>query len=189
MISFPKKHHVLRFGSGKARTIAFLASIVLTVGIFNSVSAQIDDELPEGVVPPPLAIVTDDDKKSLDAEKNAKNRTKLALEMMDARLEKSETLAKDEEFQKALDELGTFRALMNNTLAYLRQNELDKNILKNYKRFEMGLREFIPRIELVRRALPYSHSYHVTKLIIAVRETRRKAIEPFFEDTVIPNSY
>lgn len=187
MFRFSGLSSFLSFGSAHIRTIAILSVMILSSGVLNSLSAQIDDELPEGVVPPPLAVVSDDDKKLLDAEKSTKDRTKLALEMLEARLASSETFAKNEGFDKSLAELGTFRALMNNTLSNLRKKDVEKDILKNYKRFEMGLREFIPRIELIRRALPYSHSYHVTKLIIAVRETRRKAIEPFFDDTVIPN--
>ena len=42
------------------------------------------------------------------------------------------------------------------------------------------------RLEVLRRAMPSSYAFHVQRLIKAVREARTKAIEPLFDDTVVP---
>ncbi len=170
---------------GYAATLTIILVLILFAGT-GPVAAQEDDVLPEGVVPPPLSSLSEDEAEKLVAEKSMKDRTKLALEFMDNRLVQSEGFSEKKEFGKSIDQLGYFNALIVDTYRYLVNNEDKKNSLKSFKRFELGLRDFLPRLELVRRALPYSHSYHVFKLISLVRETRRKAIEPFFSDTVLP---
>ena len=158
--------------------------IFVTFGAVESM-AQKEDELPEGVVPPPLSMLAEDEKEQLEEVRSAKRRTRLAIELMEARLNQSEEFAIDERFQDSLDQLGGFRGLMNKTLNDLRRNEYGRRSLNNNKKFEIALRQFIPRLELVRRALPFSHGYHVVKLIKDVREARRETIEPFFGETVL----
>ncbi len=160
---------------------------VVLILFLSTVSAPGQDEPPDDLVPPPLSVVSKGEKESLEAEKKMSDRTKLALEFMDLRLQKSESLAEKDEFEGSLDQLGHFRALMNNTLAFLLRNSDRKSSLKNLKRFEMKLKDFIPRLELVRRVMPYRFGYHVRHLIFSVRDTREKSIEPFYGDTVIPN--
>ncbi|MDH3528063.1 MAG: hypothetical protein OEQ28_00730 [Acidobacteriota bacterium] len=146
-----------------------------------------EKELPEGVVPPPLSVLSDEESDSLEGETDLKRRTKLAIGFMESRLSSSEASADNEDFQESLQQLGHFEALMNNTYRNLYRNDYKKGALKNYKRFEIALREFIHRLELVRRALPFSHSYHVSELIKSVREVRRKSVDSFYGDTVLPD--
>jgi hypothetical protein len=145
-----------------------------------------EDRLPEGVVPPPLNLITKEEKAELEAEEKMKDRTKLALNLIELRLAKSENSAEKQQFQESLDQLGRFQALIRHTFVYLKRNENNKGSFKNFKRFEMTLREFLPRLELLRRELPYKYGYHVEKMIIFVRDARSEALEPFFDDTVIP---
>jgi len=161
--------------------------LVVLMGISVEPTFAQDEDLPEGVVPPPLTVLSEDESESLEGQKDLKRRTKLAIELMDGRLASSKASADEEDYDKSLNQLGHFNALMNTTLRNLDQNDYKKSALRSYKRFEMALRQFIVRLELVRRALPYSHSYHVSKLIKSVREARRKSIEPFYDDTVIPD--
>ena len=157
--------------------------VIAGVSVENS-HAQ-DEDLPAGVVAPPISVLSEKEKESLEEEKSLKKRTKLALNLMDRRLVKSAVSADDAEYQESLDQLGFFRAIMDSTLVNLEENDYRKNILGNYKRFEIALRGFIPRLENVRRALPASHSYHVSQLIESVRNARQIAIESFYGDTVI----
>ncbi|HUF04167.1 MAG TPA: hypothetical protein VMM38_08320 [Aridibacter sp.] len=142
--------------------------------------------LPAGVVPPPLNIVSKQEKDELAAEGKISNRTKLALEFMKNRLKLSENAADKEEFQESLDQLGRFQALVRDTARYLHDNEENKGSFKNFKRFEQSLRGFIPRLELLRRALPFKYGYHVRAMMDFLRDVRSNALEPFFGDTVIP---
>ena len=170
------------------RIIAVEATLLLVaLLLLPSAALGQKDDLPDGVVPPPLSVLSEKEADLLEEESSAKKRTKLAIELMDNRLLKSESSSKAKEFQNSLNQLGHFRALMLATLVDLKRSEINRKALRNNKRFEIALRSFIPRLELVRRALPFSHSYHVTILIKDVRKARTETIEPFFDDTVLPN--
>lgn len=142
---------------------------------------------PEGVVPPPLNLISKEERTKLEAETKLKKRTKLALEFMDARLAKSEESLGREEFQESLDQLGRFQALIRLTAGTLKRNEERKGSFKNYKRFEMTLREFIPRLELIYRKMPYKYGYHVGRMIDFVRDVRENALDTFYDDNVVPD--
>lgn len=163
----------------------FLILVLATCGFLcfpDKTSAQ---EKLDDIVPPPLNIITKEEKKQLDAETKMKDRTILALELMENRLLKSAEFAGKDKYRNSLDELGGFQALVRNTLNYLKQFEHQKSSLKNFKRFEMTLREFLPKLELIRREMPLEYSYHVRQMMKFVRDTRTRAIEPMYGNTVI----
>lgn len=150
-------------------------------------SAQYEEEeIPKGIVPPPLNVISKDERKQLNAETKMKKRTKLALDLMNARLLKSESLLKEADYQNSLDQIGKFQGLLINTLKFLKQNQSRRGVHKNFKRFEINLRKFMPRLELIRREMPYKYGWHVKKMLFFVREARTKALNPLFEDTVLP---
>jgi hypothetical protein len=62
----------------------------------------------------------------------------------------------------------------------------DKKNLDNYKRLEIGIRSFMGRLEVVRRELPIRYEKYVRDLIKYLRESRSRALEPQFSDTVLP---
>ena len=153
-------------------------------------SAQVDkkkeEKVPKGVVPPPLSLLSKDEKKQLESEPKIKKRTKLALQFMEGRIVQSENLIEKNNFQKALNQLGKFQALLRNTFKFLKNNKDNrKKNLKSLKKFEMTLRKFIPRLELVRRGMPFKYGYHVKQMIRNVNDTRSNSLESFFDDTVI----
>ena len=88
--------------------------------------------------------------------------------------------------KKSLNQLGHFHAILRDNLKYLKQRGNHRRALKNFKRFEMSLRKFIPRLELIRRKTPFKYAYHVRRLIKNVRVARSEAIKHFYDDTVIP---
>ncbi len=139
----------------------------------------------EDTVPPPLNILTRDEKKQLDSETKINNRTKLALELMEIRLLKSSQFLEKDKYRNSLDELGGFQALVRNTLNYLNQFQHQKSSLKSFKRFEITLREFLPKLELIRREMPIEYSGHVRNMMKFVRDTRTKAVQPMFGNTVL----
>ena len=152
----------------------------------SNVSAQIDDEPPADAVPPPVRKLSEQEQKLLDAKTtDIKKRTQLSFELMDARLANSEKFFATNDFRESLDELGVFQGLLDNTLNFLVQND-NGNIGKNFKAFEIYLRKQIPRLESIRREMPYKYGYYVQRLMKAIRDARTKAIEPLFDDTVLP---
>jgi len=153
-----------------------------------SVSAQ-EEEIPANLAPPPVKVISKEERSALGGLNDVKDRTKLAIDLMEARLRKAETLNTSESYSDCLNELGSFNALMNDTLKFLNRNDDGRGkVMGTFKKFEMALRAFMPRIELIRRELPDNFEFHVRSLLRTVRDTRAKAVEPFFSSTVVPDS-
>lgn len=164
--------------------IAVFAAVLIFL-IPASASAQI--QMPDNIAPPPVRVLSKDEKKALDSLTDHKNRTKLALELMEARLKKAEEFGSAESYGEALKELAGFQALMNNTLHFLQRNNDGRGgILNTFKRFELALRAFSPRIESIRRDTPERFEFHVREILRGLRDTRSTAIEPLFGNTVLP---
>ena len=163
--------------------------VLLFIAFCLPLIAHAQEKMPEDVVPPPLSILSKGEQERLDGEPDFKKRTDLALELMNVRLSKAENLSSKKEFKESLDELGGFRAIMGNALKFLKRNNTgEKKVLNNFKRLEIGLRQFVPRLEIIRREMPVRFNYHVGQLMRAVRQTRSNAVEPFFDDTVLPDN-
>lgn len=149
--------------------------------LFTAASAQDDD-----LAPPPLRTVTKDERTSLEAQSDAKGRTRLALTYMNEHLTAAEALNSKLAYDEMFRELGGFQGLADNTLLYLTARDKNSNkVLDNLKRFEIGLRQFMPRLEAIHRELPFKYEDYVRRLLAYVRNARTKALDPLFSDTVI----
>jgi hypothetical protein len=139
--------------------------------------------------PPPLKIISKQEKSLLDTETDVSDRTKLSLELMENRLKKAEDFYARESYVEMSNELGGFSALMDNTLIFLKNNDNGGGkILNNFKRLEINLRKFSPRLELIRRELPIRFESYIRNLIKSLRQARAKAVETLFDDSVVPNN-
>ncbi len=168
----------------KRRTFAFTV-ILLLVYLFSksSVSAQND---PDSSLPPPPKILSKEERDRLKAENEIKPRTKLALELMNIRITSAEKKLSESDFEAMIRDLGAFEALLDNQLNFLVRNDNDSGrVLDNFKRFEIGLRTFVPRIESIRRELPSTYEPVVRNVGKYIRDARTRALEPLFSDTVI----
>ena len=167
--------------------IVWFLLFVVCCAASSSLKAQETDS--KDTAPPPLQILSKDEIKQLNAESDVKRRTKLALDLMETRLKKAEELNAQAKYAEMFDELGDFHALIDKTLEYLDQNDNGKGkVLNNFKRVEMSLREFLPRLELIRRDLPAKYEFYVRSLAKYVRAARSKAIEPMFGNTVVKDN-
>lgn len=163
----------------------FAVSLFLLIVNFfpNGVRAQ--DE-PNVGAPPPLKIVSKEEKKQLDAEPDVNKRTKLSLILIEARLKQAEDFYARQQFRAMFEQLGSFHALIDEALGFLNRNDAGKGkVLGSFKRFEMNLRAFLPRLEIIRRDLPGEFEPYVKSLAKEVRQARAEAIEPFFGETVV----
>jgi hypothetical protein len=146
------------------------------------------DEIPADVAAVPEKTFSESEKKALDTEKNVKKRTQLSIELMEARLRNSEALVQEPKFQQALNEIGVYQGLLEDSFNFLEQNDLKSGkVQDNFRRLELVLRKHITRLELIRREMSYKYGWHVQKLMKFVREIRAKAVEPLFSDSVVPN--
>lgn len=145
-------------------------------------------EPPDDQAPPPLKRLSESERAQINAQTDVKKRTKLALELMETRIKNSEMLSAQQDFDAMYIQLGGFHALMDNTLAFLNKSDKDSDkVLNNFKKLDIGLRKFPPRLEVIRRDLPVKYEYYVRILIRYIREARAKAVEPLFDDTVVPD--
>lgn len=185
-IKFPRlstMFHKVAITNAVTRAVAaafFLALFAVVAG------AQAEGDDP---APPPLKFVTKADLAKLEAVTDAKKRTQLALDLMSERLKTAETFGAQDQLDEMYKELGGFHGIMDNTLAFLDSSDQNRGkVLNNYKRFEIGLRQFRPRLELIRRDIPVRYEAYVRNLIVYLREARAKAVEPLFGDSVVPRN-
>ena len=163
-----------------------IASLLIVLALFSAASGQ--DQPQIQTAPPPLKVVPKAERESLEKEDKAKDRTKLALELMDLRLTKAEAANTSDDLGLMFTELGIFHALMDDTLLFLDDvHRSTGKSLDNFKRFEIGLRRFTPRLEMLRREMPLTHEYYIRSLLRQLRDARTKATEPLFGDSVISN--
>ena len=172
-----------------SRSVVFrTAAVLVFLTCFGSLASA---QIPEGVntAPPPIKRIPKDDSENLKKQTKPSNRTKLALQMMDARLVNAEAANGANELDKMFTELGVFHAIMEDTLKFLDDlhRRTGKN-LDNFKRYEIGLRRFTPRLEMLRREMPLSHEFYVRSLLKQLRDARTKATEPLFGNSVIRDS-
>jgi hypothetical protein len=178
----------LAIGDFRQITVFSLRLIILLLVsncLLSAASAQ-DDDKPKDLVPPPLAIVSKDEKERLEAETDVKKHTETAIQLMDARLLKATELSSKNQYKESLDELGGFQAILRNAFNFLKRNDNgSKKVLNNFKKFEINLRAFVPRLEIIRREMPIRYGYHVRTLMKYVRDARADAVEPLFDDSIL----
>ncbi len=164
-------------------TSAVLAFIVLTLAL--PASAQ-DDEFEYN--PSPKIVLTKEEKEVLGAEKDEKKYLKLALTFMETRLKSAESQIDSGEYDSMLQNIGGFHALMDATFEFLKTNDPRRGrVLETFKKFEIELRGYTPRIENIRREVPNKYGAYLIKLLKRVREIRAKSVDRFFGDGVVSN--
>ena len=177
---------VIGFLNQKFSRFNFITFLIIS-GYCLLPNVQAQQEEREEIAPPPLKIISRTEKSRLEAVTDIKERTKLALELMEARLLNAEGYSAKEEYNEMFPELGSFHALVDNTLNFLNSKNTDNGkVLNNFKRIELSLRKYITRLELIRRDLPIKYELYVRTLVKFIREARTKAVEPLFGDTVLP---
>ena len=173
----------------KAVSFKHLSCTILTAIAFLTVwltpvtaSAQDDPDS----IPPPSQMISRDERQRLESRSSIKERTKLALELMNSHLSSAEQFRGSENFESAYRELGIVHGVLDNAMNYLIDaNKRGIKVLDDLKRMEMGIRGFLPRIESIRRDLPIVYDAYIRALLQHVRDARAKAIEPFFDDSIV----
>ena len=165
------------------RLLAFLPASIFFLLLLGGCAFSQD---PDDPAPPPLKLLSKTERAQLNLKTDLKERTNLALQLMDSRLKSAEKFRVDENYSLMYAELGGFHALMDNTLDYLLHDRGNEGkCLSSLKKFEIGLREFVPRVESVRRESPLNFEPYILKLLKYISDDREKAIQPFFGNTVI----
>lgn len=166
--------------------------IFLACGLPNAAFAQagpqISDEPPIDVAPPPLKMIPVADRRMLDSQTNLKKRTEVSLQMMESKLANAEKYNSEDNFSQSIKDLSEFQAVLENTYTYLEKNDVNNKADSRFKQLEIFLRRQVPRLETLRRVMPYKYGYYVLKLMKVVRDTRAKAVEPLFAESVVKSN-
>jgi hypothetical protein len=154
--------------------------LALLFAITSTARAQ-DEEIPIEAAPPPKILLRSDAER-LRAESAPKDRARVALEILSERLRKAESFAAAGDNEAMLTELGSFAAVIDTALKdLLRYDERGNQPLSSLKRFDLGLRALFPRLEVLRRSVPYTHEYYLKYLMKQVQNAREKAMRPLFD--------
>ncbi|CAN5470490.1 hypothetical protein BH10ACI3_BH10ACI3_11690 [soil metagenome] len=169
------------------RQFTLIRLLLFTFVLFTfAFTASAQDDPPE-TAPPPLKVMTKDERGRLDAAPDMKARVKLSLAMMDARIIAADKYRTGDDFEGVYRELGGFHALMDDSLDYLHRLDTGSGkVLDNFKRLEIGFRGFAPRLETIWSEMPLKYEDYVRKLLRYLRDARTKALEPQFGDSVLP---
>ncbi len=171
---------------GIFRTATLLAAPLLFLAAAPTFA---QDEDGGEAAPPAMKRMCKGERTPLNAETGQKDRVVLGLQLMNARLKRAETLNSAGNFLEMYTEFGALQAIMDDTLQFLlRSDGGGGRVLRHLKRFEIGIRGLMPRVELIRREIPLHYEPYMRDLLRDMSKARSRAIEPFFGNTVVPNT-
>ena len=162
------------------------SSLLLVLFLLALLSGYTYSQEPDDSAPPPLKLLSKSERTELNAKTEPKERTALTLQFMESRLKSAEKYHSNENYALMYAELGGFHALMDGNLNFLIGSESSEGKkLNNLKRYEIGLRGFVPRLEGLRNDLPYAFEPYLKVLIKAIDDAREKAMSSFFSNGVV----
>ena len=136
--------------------------------------------------PPPLKLITKEDRAQLDQTKDAKQKLRLTIELCSVHLTRAEQLTNDGNYDAASAEVGSYHALIENSLEELAALKRDSNKTRDlYKRLELALRADGPRLTAMRRITPLEFAVWIKKVEDFARAGRTEALNSFYGHTVV----
>jgi hypothetical protein len=165
--------------------LLLLLMMASAVSLSPAASTQ-DLVLPPQPAPPPMVYIPEDARTGLLSARDTKARTRLSLELAEARLLRAEEQTNLKQFNAATAELGIYQALMEDALEHLHRTSDGGGRSRDlFKRFELTLHKHAARIEAMRRTTPSEFSGNLLVLLKLVRDLRTEALEAFYSDTVL----
>jgi hypothetical protein len=168
------------------RTYYRIANLaLLLLAIYGPASRAQDPVAQQLTAPPPLKIVSREERARMEGASDAKARVRTVIELAELRLAKAEVLTGDQNFEAATAELGVYQGLIDDVLNYLSPMMRDKNKTRDlYKRIELALRAHGPRLTAIRRSTPMEYAVWIKELEEFARQGRTEALNSFYGHTV-----
>lgn len=136
--------------------------------------------------PPPMKFVPREDRAQLSAARDTKARTRVSIELAESHLRRAEELSARQRYDAATTELGNYQGLIEDALHFLDTADQNKGKIRDYyKRIELALRTYAPRLESIRRITPAEYAVNVKAVIDYTRDARVEALNSFYGDTVV----
>jgi hypothetical protein len=170
------------------RAFLFAATaLVLSFVCMPAVLAQNPQPQPTPLTaPPPLKLITKEERQQLDQTKDMKQRLRLTMELASAHLTRAEQFTNQTSYDAASAEVGMYHALIENVLEVLGALKRDSDKARDlYKRLEMGLRIDGPRLTAMRRITPLEFAVWIKKVEDFARAARTEALNSFYGHTVV----
>ena len=169
-------------------------SIILSGVLCCSLVAMAQDPGPSPqptplTAPPPLRTISKEERSQIEAPGDGKQRIKLTIEFADVHLTNAEKYTAQNNYESASHEVGTYYALIKNSLTYLATLKRDSNKTRDlYKRLELALRADGPRLTQMRRITPLEFAVWIKEVEDFARESRTEALNSFYGHTVVRDS-
>ncbi len=163
------------------KRLVFLSILLCFASLSYTARAQ-DLIIPPQPAPPPMIYIPQDARTQLLTARDEKARTRLSLELAEARLARAEQQTELKQFNAATAELGVYQALMEDAIQHLYRMNGSRDL---FKRIEQSLHKQAARIEAMRRVTPGEFAGNVLALVRLVRDLRAEALEAFYSDTVM----
>ena len=161
-------------------------SVLMCVASSSSATHAQELVLPLQPAPPPMVYIPEAARTGLLSARDTKARTRLSLELAEARLVRAEEQTGLNQFNAATAELGVYQALFEDALDHLQRTSNGGGRARDlFKRLEMTLNKHAARIEAIRRTTPSEFSGNIVTLLKLVRDLRTEALEAFYSDTVL----
>lgn len=139
--------------------------------------------------PPPLRTISKEERSQIEAASDGKQRLKLTIEFAEVHLTNAERFTAQNNYEAASHEVGTYYALIKNSLTYLATLKRDSNKTRDlYKRLELALRADGPRLTQMRRITPLEFAVWIKEVEDYARESRTEALNSFYGHTVVRDS-
>ncbi|HET9525562.1 MAG TPA: hypothetical protein VFO99_05315 [Pyrinomonadaceae bacterium] len=154
-------------------------------------AASAQDQLPQPsptplMAPPPIKIITKEERAQIDGAGDSKARIRTTMDLAAARLTRAEQLAKQSNYDDALTEVGSYEALIEDSLDFLRGLKRDSNKTRDLcKRVELALRAHGPRLTTMRRETPLEFAVWIKKVEEFARAARTEVLNTFYGHTVV----
>jgi hypothetical protein len=161
--------------------------IILLLAALNVLTLGGQDPRPQDqTAPPPLKILTRQERSQLSELKDGKARIKLSIELAEAHLANAENQTTQHEYDKAAAEAGMYWAIVDDALIFMKTIDRENNAKRDlYKRLELSLRAHGPRLSIIRRSTPAEYAVWIKQIEEVARNGRTEALNSFYGHTVI----
>ncbi|HEX5964302.1 MAG TPA: hypothetical protein VFY51_00165 [Pyrinomonadaceae bacterium] len=138
------------------------------------------------MAPPPIKIISKEERAQIDSADGSKSRIRTTMDLAAVRLTRAEQLAKQGQYDDALTEVGSYEALIQDSLDFLQAMKRDSNKTRDLcKRVELALRGHGPRLTTMRRETPLEFAIWIKKVEEFARAARTEVLNTFYGHTVV----
>lgn len=138
------------------------------------------------MAPPPVKIISKQERAQIDSADDSKARIRTTMDLAAMRITRAEQLAKQGQYDDALTEVGSYEALIQDSLDFLKAMKRDSNKTRDLcKRVELALRGHGPRLTTMRRETPLEFAVWIKKVEEFARAARTEVLNTFYGHTVV----